>query len=486
MSTKITVVGDGYGGAVVAAGLASVGHQVVGVEADPTALLSLSSGITPYHEPDLNALVIGGLTNGTLRFTGELSPAVEQADVVFIATSTDGPVGQGMPRPAFREMARGVARHLGRRQVLVTNDALPLDGRYWMGRLGAEGGGSGSPSTRGPAALRGLVSNPMTLRAGCAVADFLHPQRVVVGSDDLRALDAVVALYRPLLRQDGRPRIVPLVRTTLATAEVVRYAAATLAEARSGVEEEVARLCDLVGADPEAVGEATGLVARPREDRPVAVVRSGPSGAARRLSTGGDASPVMDDRPDASETWHSVQQHQREYVLAQLLQHLKTFRGTRICILGTSFDCDPADRSDTPVVRRATARLSSGDSPTSVYDPSITVVADVADIRLLPEAVRAATNADAVVLATQWPQFLSSDLAALRRVMRGDFFFDGRNNFDPELVRRAGFRYVGIGRRTGSTATPSMVVRSDALSDTPADALAGPDPVAVGGDLEVG
>jgi hypothetical protein len=106
------------------------------------------------------------------------------------------------------------------------------------------------------------------------------------------------------------------------------------------------------------------------------------------------------------------------------------------------------------------------------------VVAEVADIRLMPEAVRAATNADAIVLATEWPQFLSFDLAALRRVMRGDFFFDGRNNFDPELVRRAGFRYVGIGRRPAAPSSPSMVLRSDAL--------AAPDPVAVGGDLEAG
>jgi nucleotide sugar dehydrogenase len=159
---------------------------------------------------------------------------------------------------------------------------------------------------------------------------------------------------------------------------------------------------------------------------------------------------------------------QRKYVVDELLRQMKTLRGARICLLGLAFKPDTDDLRDSPALDVACRLLDKGSFVTA-YDPMVTEVADVPDIRMMPDAYKAAENADAIVLATEWPQFLSLDLSELVRSMRGDIFLDGRNNFDPELVRQAGFRYVGVGR--GTTPTPSRVPTRQASESSPGAVL---------------
>ena len=449
MGKRIAVIGSGYVGSVVAACLAHVGHQVIGVESDVAKLQQLSSGVAPFHEPGLDPLIMAGVTDGSLRFTSDFHDAMDNSDIVFVCVGTPpGPDGEA-DTSAIRGVARSIARNLRHYHVIVTKSTVPIGTGYWLASLiedivGREGRG-----------LYGMVSNPEFLREGNAVQDFLHPDRVVLGSDDPRALDIATDMYRPILDQRipgdiGHREVVPLLQTKLTTAEMIKYASNAFLATKISFANEIARLCDFVGADITEVTAGMGLDTRIGGRFLDAGLGWGGSCFGKDLSALVSTAEEYGYRPRILEGSIAVNQSQRKYVVDELLRQLKTLRGTRICILGLAFKPDTDDLRDSPALDVASRLLDKGAFVTA-YDPMVHAVPEVADIRLMPNALLAAADADAIVLATEWPQFLTIDLAELRATMRGDIFFDGRNNFDPELVRGAGFRYLGIGRGSGVT-----------------------------------
>src|SRR5579863_1958070 len=237
MSRRLAVVGSGYVGTVVAACFAHVGHRVVGIEADPEKLVQLSSGSAPFHEPGLDPLIAEGIEVGRLSFSGDLGNAMQDSEIVVVCVGT--PLGgDGLPdMSAMEEVAVIVGDTLMRHQVIVTKSTVPVGTGRWMSSLleeriamRDEHQGIRSPATSKLPTSRqartfSIVSNPEFLREGNAVQDFLHPDRVVIGSDDPAALDLVVETYRPVLDQQipgdaGQRHPVPLVKTSLATAEM--------------------------------------------------------------------------------------------------------------------------------------------------------------------------------------------------------------------------------------------------------------------------
>ena len=269
------------------------------------------------------------------------------------------------------------------------------------------------------------------------------------GSDDPRALEIATDMYRPILDQHipgdvGHRDVVPLLQTKLTTAEMIKYASNAFLATKISFANEIARLCDFVGADITEVTAGMGLDTRIGGRFLDAGLGWGGSCFGKDLSALISTAGEYGYRPRILEGSVAVNQSQRKYVVDELLRQLKTLRGTKICILGLAFKPNTDDLRDSPALDVA-ARLLDKGAFVSAYDPMVDAVPDVPDIRLMPDALRAAADADAIVLATEWPQFLSLDLAELRQAMRGDIFFDGRNNFDPDLVRQAGFRYLGIG-----------------------------------------
>jgi UDPglucose 6-dehydrogenase len=444
------VIGSGYVGSVVAACLAHVGHDVIGVESDPAKLEELASGAAPFHEPGLDPLIVAGLASGKLRFTDDFKSAMDASDIVFVCVGTPpGPDGQA-DTTAIRGVARSIADNLGHYHVIVTKSTVPIGTGYWLGSLIEEVVG---PQGR---ELFGVVSNPEFLREGNAVQDFLHPDRVVLGSDDAKAREIAADVYRPILEQKipgdvGRRDVVPLLQTWLTTAEMIKYASNAFLATKISFANEIARLCDFVGADITEVTAGMGLDTRIGGRFLDAGLGWGGSCFGKDLSALISTADEYGYQPKILEGAITVNRSQRKYVVDELLRQLKTLRGTKICILGLAFKPDTDDLRDSPALDVACRLIEKG-SFVSAYDPMVTEVA-VEGIRLMPDAIRAAADADAVVLATEWPQFLSLDLTELRGAMRGDIFFDGRNNFDPDLVAEAGFRYLGIGR--GSTAMAS-------------------------------
>jgi UDPglucose 6-dehydrogenase len=453
-STRIAVIGSGYVGSVVAACLAHVGHAVVGVESDPAKLAQLRAGSAPFHEPGLDPLIASGLANKRLRFTDDFAEAMADSTVVFVCVGTPpGPDGEA-DTTAIRGVAVSIAHNLDHFHVIVTKSTVPIGTGYWMGSLIEDILGPGGRERFG------IVSNPEFLREGSAVQDFLHPDRVVLGSDDPRAGQIAAEVYRPILDQEipgdvGAREVVPLLQTKLTTAEMIKYASNAFLATKISFANEVARLCDFVGADVTEVTAGMGLDTRIGGRFLDAGLGWGGSCFGKDLSALVSTANEYGYRPKLLEGAISVNESQRKYVVDELLRHLKTLRGAKVAILGLSFKPDTDDLRDSPAVDVA-GRLIGKGAFVAAYDPMVVAVPDIPDIRLMPTALRAAASADAVVLATDWPQFLSLHLSDLRGVMRGDLFFDGRNNFDPELVAQAGFRYVGIGR--GGATTPPRVI----------------------------
>jgi UDPglucose 6-dehydrogenase len=444
---RITVIGSGYVGTVVAACLAHVGNHVVGVETDRAKLSQLSAGIAPFREPGLDHLLAEGLAGRALRFTDESADALADAEVIFICVGTP-PGPDGAPdMTAMFATATDIARNLRERQVIVTKSTVPVGTGNWLANIIAEM----APAAERPLSFS-VVSNPEFLREGSAVSDYLCPERVVVGCDDPNAAAIVADIYRPILegrfsgeRSGGH---VPLVRTGLTTAELIKYASNAFLATKISFANEVARLCDHVGADVTEVVAGMGLDRRIGHSFLDAGLGWGGSCFGKDLAALVETAGEYRYRPRILQAAIEANDDQRQYAVDQLLRYLKQLRGSRIALFGLSFKPGTDDLRDAPAVDVARRLLHRGAS-VRAFDPVVTEVPELPDLRTFRDPYTAAAGADAVVVATEWPAIVSVDLTRLREACRGDLFFDGRNCFDPGEVRRAGFEYLGVGRSAG-------------------------------------
>jgi UDPglucose 6-dehydrogenase len=258
-SSRIAVVGSGYVGTVVACCFAWLGHRVVGVETDPRKLHALRAGCLPFHEPGLANLLAAGLQNGSLHFTDDYADALRSVEAVFLCVGTPSAPDGSVDTRAIEAAVQAVGRALSTQAVIVTKSTIPIGGARRLiavlkGALGQRNGDA--PTVR-------LVHNPEFLREGSAVRDFLHPDRVVLGSDEAEALQVVNRLYRQILDQSfpgGEPNRLPGILTTdVVTAEAIKYACNAFLATKISFINEMARICDLVGADIEDVAIGMGL-----------------------------------------------------------------------------------------------------------------------------------------------------------------------------------------------------------------------------------
>jgi nucleotide sugar dehydrogenase len=448
----VAVVGSGYVGTVVAAGLAHVGHQVVAVERDRAKLDGLRSGSAMIYEPGLEELMAGAMAAGSLSFTADMAEAMAGADVMFICVGTPASEAGDPDMTAMVGVAESIAQHLDRPLVVVTKSTVPVGSGRWLASVLEEA--SVDPArTR---SLVGVVSNPEFLREGTAVFDFLSPDRVVIGSDDPAALEAVAAVYEPIVSGTFPPtavaglsraggRRVPLVRTDLVTAEMAKYASNAFLATKISFINEIAKLCQLIGADVTEVANTMGLDPRIGSEFLGAGLGWGGSCFGKDVAALIMTAEEYGLNPRILHAATSVNVEQRRLVVDQLLHELKTLRGARVAILGLAFKPGTDDLRDSPAVDLA-QRLVERGAFVSAHDPVVDALPDLPAVRMARDPYAAAAGADAVVIATHWEEFISIDLPRLRQATRGDVFMDARNGFSPRAVAGAGFRYFGIGR----------------------------------------
>jgi len=434
----VAVVGTGYVGTVVAGAVAAIGGHAIGLEVDAEKLSALRAGRAPFREPGLDELLVAGLASRRLAFTRDPDEAMARAEVVFLCVGTPS-CPDGRPDvSAVASAARAIASCADRRHILVTKSTVPIGSARWLSGL-LEELGCDLP----------IVSNPEFLREGSAVNDFLHPDRIVLGSDDPAAIERVVNVYRPILEQrfsGGDPRRQPpLIRTGLLTAETVKYAANAFLATKISFINEIANICELVGADVIDVATAIGLD-----------TRIGPSFLEPGIGWGGscfgkDLAALVATAEECGyqapllRATVAVNTRQRSLVVEKLQRHLQVLRGRRITVLGLTFKPGTDDTRDSPAIDLVHRLVDLGAAVT-VYDPLIKRLDDVSTVTFARDPYEAAERSDAVVLATDWPEFVALDLPILAARMRGDVLIDGRNVFDPAAVHMAGLRYDCVGR----------------------------------------
>jgi UDPglucose 6-dehydrogenase len=421
----IGVIGTGYVGLVTAAGFAELGNEVYCVDIDADKIGQLKRGEIPIYEPGLAELV--DRNRERLHFSTELAPALDHARLLFVAVGTPPTYSGDADLSAVHTVVDAMPP--SDRHALVMKSTVPSGTGVAIKRVFADRGKGGFS----------YVSCPEFLKEGSAVADFLHPDRVVVGDDGDWAGDAVVDVYAPL---DA-----PLVRTDVASAEMIKLAANAFLATKISFINEIANVCEEVGADVAEVARGMGLDER-----------IGPQFLRPGIGYGGSCFPkdVSALKQLAGNSGYhfqlltaviEVNELQKRRVISKLQKHLGSLVGREIALLGLAFKPDTDDMREASSLVLA-GRLQADGARVRAYDP---VAEDAArplmsGVDFSDSALRAVEGADAVVLVTEWPEFAELDWAEVASRMRGDLVIDGRNALRSERVIAAGLAYEGIGR----------------------------------------
>ena len=434
---NICVVGSGYVGLVTGACLADFGMNVTGVDKIASKVEALQQGEIPIYEPGLRSIVRKNMEAGRLRFTTELGPAIEEARGVFIAVGTPPRPDGSADLTFIEQVARSIGQHLNNYKVVVTKSTVPTGTGQKVEKIITEVSGGSQEFA--------VVSNPEFLREGSAIDDFLHPDRVVIGSRDPRAIEIMLRIYSPLRVAD-----VPFVVTDVESAELIKYASNGFLATKISFINEVAALCEAFGADVEVVAQGMGLDSRigpkflhpgpgfggscfPKDTRAVAQL-------AREK---GQHFRIIDAVLEANEAT-------KQRMLDKIQGALGAVDGTTVAVLGLSFKPDTDDIRESPALPIVEG-LSAGGATVRAYDPEAMPACRelYPDIVYCDDPYDAARDADALVILTEWNQFRALELKRLQKLLKQPLVIDLRNIYQPAQMADAGFRYISVGRPEG-------------------------------------
>lgn len=431
---QIAVIGTGYVGLVSGACFAEFGIDVTCVDVDQAKIDGLNNGVIPIYEPGLDILVKENAKAGRLHFTTDIKTAVESSLVVFLAVGTP-PLPDGTPDMSYyRSAAKSVAEALNGYKVLVTKSTVPVGTGEWLRKFVLENSPEGTEF--------GVASNPEFLREGAAIEDFMRPDRVVIGSNQERAIEVMKELYRPLFLIET-----PIVVTSLEAAELTKYAANAFLATKITFINEIANLCDAIGCDVHDVARGMGM--DNRIGRKFLHPGPGYGGSCfpkdtRALTTVADdfgvETRIVDAVIDANE-------RQRDAMLAKIEKLVGDLSGKRVSVLGLSFKPETDDMRESPATDIIKKMVAKG-AAVRAFDP---VAMDEARhvlpaIEYAADEYSAIEGADALVIVTEWNQFRALNLQKVKELLRSPKIADLRNIYEPATMRAAGFEYVGVGR----------------------------------------
>ena len=431
---RVAMIGAGYVGLVSGACFADFGHQVTCIDKDAARIAALKRGEIPIFEPGLAELVESNVRQGRLEFAAEAS-RIGEAEAIFIAVGTPSRRGDGHADLSFVYQAvREIAPLIKSTAVVITKSTVPVGTGDEIENILRQ---------KRPDADIQVASNPEFLREGAAIQDFKHPDRIVVGSDDDRARKVLAEIYRPLYLNTP-----PIVFVSRRTAELIKYASNAFLATKITFINEIADLCEQVGADVQEVARGMGL------DNRIGAkfLHAGPGFGGSCFPK--DASALIKTAHDHGvplrlvETVSSVNEQRKRAMARKVVQALGgSVRGKTIAVLGLTFKPNTDDTRDSPAIPLITALRDLG-AIVRGYDPAGMEQAKplLPDVQYCRSAYNAAEGADAVVIATEWEQFRALDLNRLKAVMMQPVIVDLRNIYRPDEMQRAAFRYVPIGR----------------------------------------
>ncbi|MFS8884827.1 UDP-glucose dehydrogenase family protein [Synechococcus sp. H70.2] len=469
----VAVVGAGYVGLVTSACLAKVGHSVICVDNNPAKIEGLQRGRLPIYEPGLEELVQAGAEAGRLHFTTDLGLAVKASEVIFIAVGTPA-LPSGEPDLRYVEaVAREIGQHLDDRyRVIVNKSTVPIGSGDWVRMLILDGaaeavqqrlssqqmalaGGDPTPSSlatldKSPCVPPfDVVSNPEFLREGSAIQDTFYPDRIVIGSNSPRAIEILRQLYEPILSRQqglgGDP--VPLLVTDLASAEMIKYAANAFLATKISFINEIANICERTGADITQVAEGIGLDKRIGRAFLNAGIGWGGSCFSKDLAALIQTAADYGYEAKLLRATVEVNREQRQRLVEKLQQALKVLKGKTIGLLGLTFKPHTDDLRDAPSLTLI-EQLHRLGAKVKAYDPIVSASGmreGLAHVVVETDVFRLAQDCDALVLVTEWPEFLSLDYRRLAELMRRPLLIDGRNCLDRQTLQQAGITLIGVG-----------------------------------------
>ena len=461
---RVCVIGTGYVGLVTGTCLAHIGHHVICVDNNEEKVKLMKSGQSPIFEPGLSEIMQSASQSGNLEFTSDLAAGVAHGDILFIAVGTPPlPTGESDTR-YVEAVARGIGAHLdGEYKVIVNKSTVPIGSGDWVRMIVLDGlaerqkakVGDGEVSNEEVAAKSGVqfdvVSNPEFLREGSAVYDTFNPDRIVLGSNSQRGIDMMTQLYTPIIErkysEDKSLPPVPVVVTDISSAEMIKYAANAFLATKISFINEVANICDRVGADVVQIAKGIGLDSRIGGKFLQAGIGWGGSCFPK------DVSALVHTADDYGYDAHllkaavEVNERQRTIAIEKLQQVLKILKGKTVGLLGLTFKPDTDDLRDAPALNLI-ENLNRLGAKVKAYDPIISQTGmrhGLSGVMVETDPERLADGCDALVLVTDWQQFRNLDYGKMAKLMNHPVMIDGRNFLDRKSLEAAGFHYVGIG-----------------------------------------
>lgn len=454
---RVCVIGTGYVGLVTGVCLAHIGHQVICVDNNEEKVKLMKSGQSPIYEPGLSELMQSATESGKLEFTADLGLGVKHGEILFVAVGTPPlPTGESDTR-YVEAVARGIGAHLDSGfRVIVNKSTVPIGSGDWVRRIVLDGLAERQMSEQGmgngDAVNFEVISNPEFLREGSAIYDTFNPDRIVLGGNNEKAIAMMQELYQPIVErkfsENSSLPPVPVVVTDLSSAEMIKYAANAFLATKISFINEVANICDRVGANVTQVAKGIGLDSRIGNKFLNAGIGWGGSCFPK------DVSALIHTAADYGYTTEllnaavNVNTRQRVIIIEKLQHELKILKGKVIGLLGLTFKPDTDDMRDAPALN-IIEQLNRLGAKVKAYDPIVSASGlshGLSGVLIETDPQRLADACDALVVVTEWQEFLKLDYAQMSKLMVNPVMIDGRNFLDQKTVEQAGFRYIGIGR----------------------------------------
>ncbi len=430
----IAVIGTGYVGLVTGAGLSDFGNDVICVDVDARKIDALNSGVIPIYEPGLDTLVSKNVNEGRLRFSTDLAEAIRSARAIFIAVGTPSKPDGSADLRYVEEVAHTIAKHMNGPKLVITKSTVPIG----TGRMIDE-----IIISHGTGHKASIVSNPEFLREGSAIEDFMKPDRVVIGASDPEAAEMMKEIYAPLHSLE-----IPFVVTNVESSELIKYAANGFLAVKITFINEIAVVCEKVGADVHDVAIGMGLD-----------TRIGPKFLQAGPGFGGSCFPK-----DTSAMADISRRHGYEFQIMEAVLRVNDavklrmidkivaaldgeVDGKTIAMLGLAFKPETDDMRDSPTIPIIRGLQRRG-AKVRAYDPQATENARAifSDVEYCADAYATAEGADALVLATEWNEFRALNFERISKALRQPVVVDLRNVYDPLRMAALGFRYTSVGR----------------------------------------
>ncbi len=428
---KICVIGVGYVGLVTGTCFSDLGHQVICVDVDAAKIEKLRAGVLPIYEPGLEEMVRRNMQAGRLEFTTSYGEAIDGSEFAFIAVGTPQGSGGEADLKYVRAAAQSIAEVMDHPLIIVNKSTVPIGTGDWVADIVRR--------HQSEPVDFSVVSNPEFLREGAAINDFMHPDRIVLGSLDPEAAVQVAQLYLSLRA--------PIMLTDLRTAEMIKYASNAFLATRISFINEIASMCEALGADVKEVAVGMGYDKRIGPDFLDAGIGYGGSCFPKDVQALAHMAAVHGCHPQLLRAVMDINRDQRRQVVHKLRELLGTLDEKVLGVLGLAFKPNTDDMREAPSVELIHLLQSEG-AKIRAYDPVAMVNADhyLSDVTLCRDAYEVAQGADALVIITEWNEFKHLSLPRLKEAMREPIIVDGRNIYDIEQMKAVGFVYRGVGR----------------------------------------